>query len=218
MSVFWICLIVLGLAAAGFVLGRNRAIARAGGDARKLHSRPVYYGWSVALYTALPALLVLLVWLFVQPVIVSRVVGAAIPDDAIPEGQTRALVLSETGNIAGTLSAAINRRELTRAAVRSLTPADTAAFDKLKAAQLPVLTRPAVLEAAKHYLSLARSGLADLQRPDDRWLHRAIRTISAQIRPRGGGVAAPGPQQSSAVEHRLMDRSERWRRCTRCWW
>ena len=158
MSVFWICLIVLALTAAGFVLGRNRAIARAGGDARKLHSRPVYYGWSVALYTALPALLVLLVWLFVQPVIVSRVVGAAIPDDAIPEGQTRALVLSETGNIAGTLSAAINRRVLTRAEVMSLTPADTAAFDKLKAAQLPVLTRPAVLEAAKHYLSLARSG------------------------------------------------------------
>lgn len=147
MSVFWICLIVLALAAAGFVLGRNRA--RAGGDARKLHSRPVYYGWSVALYTALPALLVLLVWLFVQPVIVSRVVGAAIPDNAIPEGQTRALVLSETGNIAGALSAAINHSRCgSRAEVMSLTPADTAAFDELKAAQLQVLTRPAVLEAA----------------------------------------------------------------------
>ena len=158
MSVIWICLIILVLAAAGYVLGRNRAVAKAGGDARKLHSRPVYYGWSVALYTAVPAFLVLLVWLFAQPLIVSRSVESYVPDSSIPEGQSRGMVMSEVGKVAGTLSAALNRGVLTRPEVMSLTPDNTEAMDKLKAAQLPLLTRPEILDAAQNYLRIARTG------------------------------------------------------------
>jgi phosphate transport system permease protein len=66
MPVSWTLLIVLALAGAGYLLTRMRAVAMAGGDTRKLHSRPGHYGWNAALLTALPALLIA-VWRFVQP-------------------------------------------------------------------------------------------------------------------------------------------------------
>lgn len=67
MPVLWIFLTALALAVAGYVLGRRRALAAVDGDARRLHSRPVYYGWNVALYALIPALLVLGVWLALLP-------------------------------------------------------------------------------------------------------------------------------------------------------
>lgn len=59
MSPFWIMIAVLALAAAGYALGRNRSIRVVDGNTRVLHSRPVYHGWNVALFTALPALVLL---------------------------------------------------------------------------------------------------------------------------------------------------------------
>jgi len=50
------------LAALAFVVGRRSALAAVGGDARRLHSRPGYYGAYVALWCGLPSLLVLGVW------------------------------------------------------------------------------------------------------------------------------------------------------------
>ena len=47
--------LVLAVAAAGYVLGRGRAMASAGGDARRLHSLPNYYGMNVALTAMVPA-------------------------------------------------------------------------------------------------------------------------------------------------------------------
>ncbi|MTE00665.1 phosphate ABC transporter permease subunit PstC [Paracoccus sp. YIM 132242] len=49
------------LAAAGYILGRSRAFATAGPDARALHSRPTYHGTSVGLMALLPSLGVLAV-------------------------------------------------------------------------------------------------------------------------------------------------------------
>lgn len=49
-------LILAALALAGFFLGRGRALAVAGGDARRLHSLPSYFGWQAVLFLALPAL------------------------------------------------------------------------------------------------------------------------------------------------------------------
>ncbi|MDS9467612.1 phosphate ABC transporter permease subunit PstC [Paracoccus sp. MBLB3053] len=67
MPVSWTLLIVLAMAAAGFVIGRSRVLAAAGGDSRKLHSRTSYYGWNIALFTAVPALFLIAIWLFAQP-------------------------------------------------------------------------------------------------------------------------------------------------------
>ncbi len=70
MSASMLLLIVLALAAIGFILGRARALSSAGGDSRHLHSLPSYYGWNVALWTLVPALAVLLVCLMAQPLVI----------------------------------------------------------------------------------------------------------------------------------------------------
>lgn len=59
MSPFWITIAILALAALGYLLGRSRSVRLAGGDTRALHSRPTYHGWHVALFTAIPALVLL---------------------------------------------------------------------------------------------------------------------------------------------------------------
>lgn len=59
MSPFWITIAILALAALGYLLGRSRSVRLADGDTRALHSRPTYHGWHVALFTALPALVLL---------------------------------------------------------------------------------------------------------------------------------------------------------------
>ena len=71
MSLLMLALLVLVLAAAAFVLCRARVLAMVGGNARHLHSRPHYYGWSAALCVALPAFLTLAVWLVAFPVYVN---------------------------------------------------------------------------------------------------------------------------------------------------
>ncbi|MBW2396474.1 MAG: phosphate ABC transporter permease subunit PstC [Deltaproteobacteria bacterium] len=55
------------LMVAAFVLGRRRAVAVVSGDVRSLHSRPAYYGHWVALWAGLPGLLLVLVWVAVEP-------------------------------------------------------------------------------------------------------------------------------------------------------
>ena len=68
MPLFWIVLIVLALAAVGYVAGRSRALASAGGDTRALHSLPSYYGTNVALKVIVPAFLLMIAWSLIQPI------------------------------------------------------------------------------------------------------------------------------------------------------
>ncbi len=100
MTVGLLSLLLLGLGAIGFVLGRQRAVASAMGDTRGLHSLPAYYGASVALFTVVPAFALVLVWLLVQPVLIERnVTGMILPED-IGDGSTRELVMSDVRRIA----------------------------------------------------------------------------------------------------------------------
>ena len=158
MPVIWIVLIVLALAAVGYVLGRKRALSQVGGDTRRLHSRPNYYGWNIALTTALPALLVLLIWLFAQPLIVRGAIDNYIPDEAIAEGQTRGMMMDEVSKVASTLSSAIRQEVLSRPEAMSMRLEDTDRLDKLRAANMPLLTKPAVLDAAQQYVRRAHTG------------------------------------------------------------
>ena len=158
MPVFWIVLIVLALAAAGYVLGQSRALTQVDGDARKLHSRPGYYGWNVAFSTALPALVLMVIWLFLQPAIIGNSVSSTISDDAIPEGQTRGIVLSEAAQIADKLSSAVSQGVLSRPEMMALRVDDADGMGRLKDAGLAVLTRPPVLGAAQQYLGMQRMG------------------------------------------------------------
>ncbi|MCR9125866.1 MAG: phosphate ABC transporter permease subunit PstC [Rhodobacteraceae bacterium] len=107
MPLFWLLVILLAMAAGGYVLGRARAIRSAGGDSRKLHSLPVYYGSNVALKVFVPAFLVILLWLLIQPVYVASVVSGMLPDGAIPDNSSRGLVMAEVRRAADGLDNAV---------------------------------------------------------------------------------------------------------------
>ena len=94
-----LALAILGLTAAAFALARRRAISAAEGDIRRLHSLPSYYGNAAAMMTAIPALLVLAVWLLVQPWLVQAKVTQLIPAESIAEGSSINLVMSDVRRI-----------------------------------------------------------------------------------------------------------------------
>ncbi|WP_028746842.1 phosphate ABC transporter permease subunit PstC [Rhizobium mesoamericanum] len=78
-SIILLCLVVLG--AVAYIAARSRAVALAGGKSSTLHSRPGYYGVYAAIWTVLPALIVLCAWLAISPSIIESSVRATFPDD-----------------------------------------------------------------------------------------------------------------------------------------
>ena len=102
-----VLLVVLILSVLGYIVGRGRAVRQAGGDPRKLHSLPGYYGWNGAMFTALPALFVMVVWLFLQPVLIERSVGGMVGAAMIPEGSSHSLVMSDVRRVAEGLDKAV---------------------------------------------------------------------------------------------------------------
>ena len=100
MQLLILAAVLAGLAALGFRMGKARALATAGG-ARGLHSLPGYYGWFVAMWCAVPACLLLAVWLAFEPTIVERLVVSALPPElqSLPP-ERLALVVNDVRNIA----------------------------------------------------------------------------------------------------------------------
>ncbi len=105
----WILLALIFLGLLGYVLGRQRAVASASGDVRELHSLPNYYGLNVTLLTLVPALLVLGLWLIVQPIIVERTVAGQIPASFMEQVENPTLLMTEVRRLAGGIETAIER-------------------------------------------------------------------------------------------------------------
>ena len=99
MPVAWLLIIVLAIAAAGYVVGRNRAMASAGGSLRKLHSLPAAYGWNVALSVLVPCLLLLALWSAFAPGLIDRMVAPMLTE----QGGEVGLMLSDVRRVAGGL-------------------------------------------------------------------------------------------------------------------
>ncbi|XSG84268.1 MAG: phosphate ABC transporter permease subunit PstC [Methylohalobius sp. ZOD2] len=80
-------LILLGLSACAYYIGIRRALAVSGGHPRKLHSLPRYYGYFAVLWCALPALLILILWLALDDKVITQLVIAALPEEVreLPE-------------------------------------------------------------------------------------------------------------------------------------
>lgn len=105
MSLGSILLLLLAFGAVGFLLGRQKALASVGGDARRLHSLPGYHGWTAALGAVLPALAVLVVWMIAQPILVERSVSGMILPGDIADGSSRELVMTDVRRIAAGIAA-----------------------------------------------------------------------------------------------------------------
>jgi phosphate transport system permease protein len=100
MSVSILIVILLAISLAGFFAGRHRALSLVGGNAHKLHSRPSYYGQSVAIFAAVPAFAVLCAWLLVQPLVIENRVTGLIGTDSVAEGSSMSLVMADVRRIA----------------------------------------------------------------------------------------------------------------------
>ncbi len=75
-------ILLLGfMAIASFYFGRGRSLALVGGpgNSSALHSLPGYYGYYVAIWAAMPALALLLLWVFIEPRVVVALVISGLP-------------------------------------------------------------------------------------------------------------------------------------------
>ncbi len=160
MPLLWLIGIVLAIAVAGYVIGRKRALDSAGGDPRNLHSLPSYYGSNVAMKVVVPSVLVLLVWLIVQPIYVGSVVSGALPDGAIADGSSRDLVMAEVRRTADGLDALVARVDLSDGQASAAAADPAMVTQALKDAGQIVtseVTQP-ILNAAQQFRAMNATG------------------------------------------------------------
>ncbi|MGQ2932136.1 MAG: PstC family ABC transporter permease, partial [Sphingopyxis sp.] len=101
-------LLIAGLALIGWLAGRARSSMLAGRAGAKLHSRPQYHGWYVALWLFAPAALFLAVWSAVSPGLVTNTVLASEAAKELPAfGFERGAILSDARNVATGRQAAV---------------------------------------------------------------------------------------------------------------
>ncbi|WP_306047176.1 phosphate ABC transporter permease subunit PstC [Nioella sp. MMSF_3534] len=160
MPLIWIILAVLALGAAGYVLGRKRAVSSAGGDIRILHSLPNYYGMNVFLTAVVPALLVLVVWLLVQPTVIQRQVTQLIPDNDIMESGELSLIMSDVRRVADGLDRAVEQGALSREEARMIRTEFTNIRETLASIGVALGddVNADVLAAAQRYRALQSAG------------------------------------------------------------
>ena len=144
---------VLVLTIFGYFMASNRAIAAAGGDRRKLHSLPAYYGSNAAMFTAIPALGVLVLWLLAQPMMIDRSVLSTIPDSIITEGSSAGLVMSDVRRVADGLDLVVSEDVMSANDVLALQTGQTDIRALLASvgAAVGADVKSEVLEAAQKY-------------------------------------------------------------------
>lgn len=101
-------LLIAGLALIGWLAGRARSNLLAGRAGEKLHSRPQYHGWYVALWLFAPAALFLAVWSSVSPALITNQVLATEAAQSLPSfGFERGAILSDARAVAQGSQAAV---------------------------------------------------------------------------------------------------------------
>ena len=149
-------LIIAALSVLGYMLGRGRALASAGGDARGLHSLPHFYVANVALAVLLPGFGLLALWLVAQPMIVEQRISGQLPAEAVAEGSTLSLVMSDVRRVAQGLDVAVATGAMSAAEARGMTdPQDLRARLAGLGVALGSDVTPEMLGAAQTYRSLS---------------------------------------------------------------
>jgi len=102
---------------AAFYMGRGRSIALVGGprNGTALHSLPGYYGYFTAIWCLLPALAILLLWLFIEPRVIVALIIRSLPaaQQALSAGELDLLVnniqnLAAGDAVSGNVDAILN--------------------------------------------------------------------------------------------------------------
>ena len=96
-------LLLLGASVLAFFLGRSRSVALAhiSGGLNSLHSLPNYHGYFTAIWTALPALLVLIIWTTLENNVIIRLIFDALPEHLLPtDTSSTTLLANKISNLA----------------------------------------------------------------------------------------------------------------------
>ena len=151
-----VAIIVLVLTSIGYILGKRRALQTAKRDGVKLHSLPSYYGESVALFTAVPALFLMAAWLFVQPIIIEGSISGKIPDSVVPEGGAKSLVMVDVRRISDGLGLIIARGDMSESELVDMRADLTNVRTRLAEVGVALGSdvAPAAFEAAKSYRAI----------------------------------------------------------------
>lgn len=107
MSVAWLLFALILLSLAGFFLVKGRALASVGGDRRRLHSLPNYYGYNAMLLVFVPAFFVMCAWLVLQPILIGASVSSEFSKQKFTEGMNMSLVMSDVRRVADGLDQAV---------------------------------------------------------------------------------------------------------------
>lgn len=150
---------VLVLSVVGYEVARRRALAGAGGDRRALHSLPVYYGTNAAMFTAVPALGVVVIWLLAQPMMIENRVSAMIPESMIATGSSIGLVMSDVRRVADGLDEAVAQGALSARDALTIS-AETNLRDLLGSIGIALGSdvKPEILAAAQTYRAASSEG------------------------------------------------------------
>lgn len=109
---------LLILSVIGYYMGRSRALGGVGGDSHRLHSRPHYYGYYVAIWCGLPTALMFGIWLAFESNIVTALLIEGLPAEqqTLDEAEL-GLLLNDIRNLArGDVTSRAVGPELTKAA------------------------------------------------------------------------------------------------------
>jgi phosphate transport system permease protein len=95
-------LVIALLAAAGYVLGRVRAKTVRNHDRAAMHSLPSYHAKNVAIWTAVPAFLLVIVWLLLQNAVIDRLLLSTFNPQTIASmsAAQKTLLVSEVRQVA----------------------------------------------------------------------------------------------------------------------
>ena len=100
--------IVVFISAAAYVASRSTALATVSGNQKELHSLPQYYGFNGLLLSLLPALILLMIWTFVQSLAVEATISGMLPDDMVSEQANLNLLMSEVERLSDGLKVVIS--------------------------------------------------------------------------------------------------------------
>jgi len=102
MSPATLVIVLLAFSSFAYYIGRRRAVAVAStaAGAKRLHSRPTYYGTLTAIWCGLPALILFGCWLVFQPTIINSLVVSDMPEEIrnLPEAR-RNLIVNDIKNL-----------------------------------------------------------------------------------------------------------------------
>ena len=160
MGVGLLSLFIVVVGVAGYFLGRARSLQTVSGDIRRLHSLPGFHGQSVLMFSAVPALLLLGLWLLAQPIVVENSASSLIAESDIPEGGSRSLVLSDVRRVAAGLDILVDQGRLSEEQLGTMRADITDIRSRLGEVGIAIGSnvQQSVFLAAKEYRQLSNSG------------------------------------------------------------